>query len=99
MDADRARTRAHLHHAVRVEDLAVDVKFAEESYVSARGAYDASVAEAQRKSRYLASYVEPTMPETPEYPERGVLSLLVGLGLFLTWAVGAMVFYALRDRK
>jgi len=81
------------------EDLAVDVKFAEESYVSARGAYDASVAEAQRKSRYLASYVEPTMPETPEYPERGVLSLLVGLGLFLTWAVGAMIFYALRDRK
>jgi capsular polysaccharide transport system permease protein len=81
------------------EDLAVDVKFAEESYVSARGAYDAAVAEAQRKSRYLASYVAPTMPETPEYPQRGVISLLVGVGLFLFWSVATMIFYALRDRK
>jgi capsular polysaccharide transport system permease protein len=81
------------------EGLSVDLEFAEKSYVSALSAYDSAVAQAQRKSRYLASYIEPTLAEKAEYPRRAVLSAVIGAVLFVAWSVLAMMFYALRDRR
>ncbi|MCR8726847.1 sugar transporter [Frigidibacter sp. ROC022] len=81
------------------EALAVDLEFAENSYLSARSAYDAAVAEAQRKSRYLAAYIQPTLAETPEYPQRPVLLAVIGALLLTGWAILGMVYYSLRDRR
>ncbi len=62
------------------EALQVDLEFTQKSYLSAQAARDAAFAEASRKSRYLAMYVEPTLAETPEYPRRLMLiCLLAGL--------------------
>mgnify|MGYP000300701369 CR=1 FL=1 len=81
------------------ERLAVDRQFAETAYVAALGALDGAIAEASRKSRYLAAYIEPTLAETPEYPRRlTTLATLAGF-LFAAWAIGVLVYYSLRDRR
>ncbi|MBW0158230.1 sugar transporter [Sinorhodobacter sp. B57] len=81
------------------ESLSVDLQFAEQSYLAALAAYDAALAEAQRKTRYLASHVPPTLAETAEYPRRFVLLAAVAGALMLGWSILAMAYYALRDRR
>ncbi|WP_246032888.1 sugar transporter [Falsirhodobacter xinxiangensis] len=81
------------------ERLTVDREFAETAYTAALASYDAAVAEANRRNRYLASYIRPTLAETAEFPQRGLLVGLVALFSFLAWAIGSLVFYALRDRR
>ncbi|MFY0633393.1 MAG: sugar transporter [Vannielia sp.] len=81
------------------EALAVDQKFAEEAYVATLAAYDAAVAEAQRQSRYLATYIEPTAAETPLFPQRWILLLTLLGALATAWTVLTMVYYSLRDRR
>lgn len=81
------------------ESLLVDQEFAEEAYLSARAAYDATIAEARRQNRYLAAYEHPTLPEAPEYPRRPVLLGLAALLLFGTWSILVLVYYSLRDRR
>lgn len=81
------------------ESLSVDRDFAERSYVSALAAYDGAVADAQRKSRYLATYVAPTLAQKAQYPRRAVL--LGGLAgfLFLSWSLAVLMIQSLRDRR
>lgn len=80
------------------ERLAVDLQFAETAYLSALAGFESARAEALRKSRYLAAYVEPTLAETPEYPQRLTLLLILGGFLFGTWATLTMIYYSVRDR-
>ncbi|HMO72116.1 MAG TPA: hypothetical protein PKC84_10830, partial [Paracoccaceae bacterium] len=80
------------------EALAVDLEFAQQSYLAAQAAYDAALAEAQRTSRYLATWLDPTLAERPEYPQRALILAMVAGFAFAMWATGALVFYSLRDR-
>ncbi len=79
--------------------LDVDLQFARTAYTAALSAFDTAQAEAQRKSRYLAAYVAPTLPESAEYPRRAVLSALAALFLMLGWAILSLVYYSIRDRR
>lgn len=81
------------------EGLMVDRHFAEQTYTAALAAYDLARAEAQRQSRYLAAFVQPTLPTKAEYPERIKLLIIVSGFLLLIWMIGALVFYSLRDRR
>lgn len=81
------------------ERLAVDGQFAEQSYVAALAAYDAARAEANRQSRYLAAYIQPTIAEKSEFPQHGLIIGLVSLFTFLGWTILALVYYSLRDRR
>lgn len=81
------------------ERLTVDREFAEQAYKSALSAFDGAQAEAERQSRYLAAHVEPTVAESARYPERFTLLALVGVFGFLIWAIGALIFYSIRDRR
>lgn len=81
------------------ESLMVDRQYAEESYRLALAAVDIARAEASRQSLYLAPFIRPTLPQTPEYPQRFVLTGLVALFLALAWAILALVYYSVRDRR
>jgi len=81
------------------EALAVDQEFAEKSYLSALANYDAATADAQRQSRYLATYIPPTLAEEAEYPRRLLLLLLATGGLVLSWMIAVLVYYSVRDRR
>ncbi|MGB1207966.1 MAG: sugar transporter, partial [Paracoccaceae bacterium] len=65
----------------------------------ALSAHDSAVAEARRQSRYLAAYLEPTLAETPRYPQREMMLLLIGCVLLASWTILVLVYYSLRDRR
>lgn len=81
------------------ESLQVDLEFAEKAYVSALSAHDTAVAEARRQSRYLAAYLEPTLAETPRYPQRAIILTVLALLLIGLWTILVLVYYSLRDRR
>ncbi|MEP3295042.1 MAG: sugar transporter [Pseudoruegeria sp.] len=81
------------------EELQVDLEFAQKSYLSAQTARDVALAEANRKSRYLAMHVEPTLAETAEYPQRWILLGVLGVLALISWSIMAMIYYSLRDRR
>jgi capsular polysaccharide transport system permease protein len=81
------------------ERLIVDREFAEQTYISALAGRDAALAEARRQSRYLAAHIEPTRAERALYPQRAVLLGLLGLFLFMIWAILVLVSYSLKDRR
>lgn len=81
------------------ESLSVDQEFAEETYRASLTALDAARANASRQSLYLAAYVRPTLAQSSEFPQRGMISLLVGLFLFLGWGTLTLIYYSIRDRR
>lgn len=81
------------------ERLTVDLEFAEQAYRVALAAYDAALAEAQRKSRYLAAHIQPTTAERAEYPARWTLLGLTGFFALMVWSIGVLVYYSIRDRR
>ena len=81
------------------ETLAVDREFAETSYTAALAAYETARAEAVRQSRYLAPYIQPTLAQEAEFPERAKLLVMIAGFLLLLWIIGSLMFYSLRDRR
>ena len=80
------------------ESLSVDREFAEETYRAALTALELARDNAARQSRYLASYIQPTMAGSSEFPRRGMLLGLAALVLLLSWSILALVYYSIRDR-
>jgi capsular polysaccharide transport system permease protein len=81
------------------ERLSIEQKFSEEAYLIALATYNTAVGEAQRQSLYLAAHIEPTLAETSQFPERGMLGILLGIFLLFGWTVIVLIFYSLRDRR
>ncbi|MEO0465144.1 MAG: sugar transporter [Pseudomonadota bacterium] len=81
------------------ERLTVDREFAEQAYLAALSAHDSALAEAQRKSRYLAAYITPTLPEEALYPQRLIIASVCTAFLLMIWAIGVLVFYSIKDRR
>lgn len=81
------------------EGLIVDREFAEAAYTTALAGFDGAQAAARKQSRYLAAHVRPTLAEKAQYPERLNVFMLCALFLFFAWAILALIFYSLRDRK
>lgn len=80
------------------ESLSVDREFAEQTYRAALAALDIARANAARQSRYLASYIQPTLADEAEFPKRFTLLGLTALVLLLCWSIMALIYYSIRDR-
>ena len=81
------------------EVLMADRDFSEAAYTAARTTYDLAQAEAQRQSRYLAAWQDPTLPESAEYPRRARwLAGIAGFAL-LFWGLAVLSVYAALDRR
>ena len=83
----------------RYEAFKVDVEFAERAYFGALAAHDTAQAEARRKSRYLAAYVEPTRAQAAMFPQRELRLGLVAMFSLLGWAVLMLIAYSVKDRR
>ena len=81
------------------ESLTVDLQYAEETYRAALTALQVARDDAARQSRYLATYIKPTLAQEAEYPRRAILAGLAGLFLVLIWSIGALIYYSIRDRS
>lgn len=80
------------------ESLQVDQVFAETTYQAALTALDAARSNAARQSVYLATFIQPTLAQRAQYPDRLVIILISALFLTLGWSVLALIYYSLRDR-
>jgi len=80
------------------EGLTVEREFAEAAYSAALTALDGAKANALRQSRYLATYIDPTLAEEAEYPRHFILFGLAALFLTLSWGILTLIYYSLRDR-
>jgi capsular polysaccharide transport system permease protein len=81
------------------QNLQMEQDFSQKAYIASLSAYDQAVNDAQHKTRYLTTYLSPTLAESstaPDRPLRVLLALLVG---FLIWSSVVMIYYALRDRR
>ncbi|MDK3020800.1 sugar transporter [Pseudodonghicola flavimaris] len=81
------------------ESLTVDLDYAEQTYRAALTARQVARDDAARQSRYLATYVKPTLAQDSEYPIRPLVAALAGLFLLLLWSIGALIYYSIRDRS
>jgi len=81
------------------ESLNVDLQYAEETYRAALTALQVARDDSARQSRYLATYIKPTLAQDSEYPKRAILAGLAGLFLLLVWSIGALIYYSIRDRS
>ncbi|MBW6416196.1 hypothetical protein [Celeribacter sp. PS-C1] len=91
--------RAYAAILEEFESLSVDKEFAEQAYVSALASYDSALADAGRKTRYVAAHIKPTLPQRSTAPHRMSTIALFALFNFLLWSIAVLVFYALRDRR
>lgn len=81
------------------ESLNVDLSYAQEGYRAALTAREVARDDVARQSRYLATYISPTRPQSSQYPERFIVSALAGMFLVLVWSILALVYYSIRDRS
>ena len=81
------------------ERLTVEKTFAETAYLAALAGFDSAMAGASQQSRYLASYVSPTLAQASTAPVRPLVALVIGLIAFFIWASAVLIYYALRDRR
>jgi len=82
--------------AAEFESRQLEVEYAQERYVAALAALDASVALAQSKSRYLAIHIQPTQPDGPELPRRWRSLAVTAAFLSLAWVIFAVGFSGAR---
>ena len=81
------------------EDLAVDLEFLQQAYVTALASREAARIEADRAQRYLALFVRPSLPEKSVYPKR-VQNILVFSGFaIMLWGIGLMIVYIVREHS
>ncbi len=81
------------------EGLVADREFAEQGYRAALTALDQARTAAARQTRYLATYVSPTLPDSAEYPRRWTLFGLTALFLLLAWSILTLIYYSIRDSR
>jgi len=79
------------------EGLQTELTFAQKAYETASVQVEATRVRAEQQTRYLATFVEPHLPEDSLYPKRLQMILLVMLCSALAWAIGVLVFYGIRD--
>lgn len=97
--SDTSSGRALPDLLAEFEDLQVDREFAENAYVSALETYELAQIEARRQTRYLAPHVRPTLSVEAQHPQRALLAFAVFAVLLVSWSVGALVIYNVRDRR
>lgn len=79
------------------EALQTEQTFATNAYTASATAVESARMRAEQQTRYLATYVEPHLPEDSLYPARLQMVLLVLLCSALAWAIGVLIFYGIRD--
>ena len=77
--------------------LMLEQKLAEHRYSSALASLEVARADAQRKQRYLLSFVKPSLPDEAIEPERLLNTLTVFLAAGLIYGIGALVVASVHD--
>jgi capsular polysaccharide transport system permease protein len=81
------------------EDLAVDLEFLHQAYFTGLASRETARIEANRMQRYLAAFVQPTLPEKALYPQRAQNIFIFIAFAIMLWASGLMLVYIVREHS
>lgn len=81
------------------EGLVVAREIAEQMYRAALTSLDVARADASRQSRYLSAYIQPTLAQTAEFPQRMTLFGLAAMFILLSWTIAVLIYYSVRDSR
>ncbi|PPD14887.1 MAG: capsule biosynthesis protein [Methylobacterium sp.] len=84
---------------VKFEELELRRVFAEKMYTLAQDALERSRLRAEQQAIYVSVFVPPYLPQEAKFPERYSMSVIVFIGLFLVWGVGALTAAAIEDHN
>ena len=96
-DTEKTRTEALSKVMGSYEQLESERNFAEASYQHALQSLDRTRINADRQQVYVASFVQPTLPEEALYPRRLRSIGVVFLIAFSAWAICGSIFQSVRD--
>jgi capsular polysaccharide transport system permease protein len=77
--------------------LDADDQIAERAYEHALSLQQQAHGEAAQQQVYLNAFVQPNLPESSLYPQRWRVLLEVFLAACVLWALGALLFYGVRE--
>ena len=80
------------------EQLNLQVQFAQAMVTSTMQALDQARANAAAQHLYITPYVRPSLPQSPQYPNRPLAVATVGLIAFALWAIGLLILRSIRER-
>jgi capsular polysaccharide transport system permease protein len=96
-DTEKTRSAALSRVMGSYEQLESERTFAENTYQHALQSLDRSRINADRQQVYLATFVQPTLPEEALYPRR-LRSFAVVSGMaFVVWIIGGFILQSVRD--
>lgn len=81
----------------RYDEIQTDLEIASKIYESSLTNYEAARAQANSNQIYLATYVQPSLPETSSYPRVFFNTFLIFLSACGIWVVLTLVYYSIRD--
>lgn len=83
-----------------VEDyqaLSMELEFAQKAYLSAQAVLERARVNAVQQQRYLATFVEPGLPQEAVYPKRVLNTLIFAFFAVCLWCITVLTYYAVRD--
>jgi capsular polysaccharide transport system permease protein len=79
------------------QELEVERELSEKLYAAAMANLERARADADRQQLYLATFVEPKLPDDALYPKRILNTFLVALSAAALWIVGVLFYFGIRD--
>ncbi len=96
-DASKPGTLDDAQRVAKYDQLQTDLEIAAKLYESSLTNYENARMRANNNQTYLATYVQPGLPQIASYPRTFVDTLLVFLSAFGIWVVSTLVYYSVRD--
>jgi capsular polysaccharide transport system permease protein len=77
--------------------LELEQKFASDSYLSAKAAYDLAVVDAERKENYVETFVKPNLPQRSTSPDPWIWIPSAFISSLVVYVIGSILVGSLRD--
>ncbi len=97
VDASKPGALDDAQRVTKYDQLQTDVVIATKLYESSLTNYENARMRASSNQTYLATYVQPGLPQIASYPRTFIDTLLVFLSAFGAWVVLTLVYYSIRD--
>ncbi|MBW8447251.1 MAG: hypothetical protein K0M49_16645 [Arenimonas sp.] len=80
------------------EKLELEREFGERTYAAALASLEKARMDATGKQRYLAVFIQPTLSQLAQYPQRLLYAFMVFLAGMFGWGMATLIYYNIRDR-
>jgi len=97
LSADGENTTDYTRLIDGYEPLLLEKTLAEQLWASALTSMEVARAEAQRKQRYLITFVRPNLPDEAVEPDRFMAIITVFVVALLAYAIGGLIWAAIKD--